>query len=188
MANEITHNYTSGSTLYACRFQQAGNVFLTNGASDEVWGTGGRDADDYDVTLTEEGDSGHYIADFDGSGNIALGTYHVTIYKQLGANPTDIVDTPIGQGVIYWDGTAEVTIVAADFQASLLAIIGVTVGGTMTLETLLKIQAAWIAGNWKDKSGSSTVKELLDADDGSTVLLEMTLSETTPQRTITVKI
>ena len=47
MANEITHNAVTGLTLYFCMFQQDGDVFLTGGASDEVWGTGGRDADDY---------------------------------------------------------------------------------------------------------------------------------------------
>lgn len=77
---------------------------------------------------------------------------------------------------------------AAEFQTALLAVVGVTEGGTMTLQKLLKIQAAWIAGNWKDKSDSDTVKELLDADDGATVILEMTLSTSTPQRVITIKI
>ena len=47
---------------------------------------------------------------------------------------------------------------------------------------------AWCAGNWRTKSGETATYELLDADNGTTVILEMVLSETTPQRTITVKI
>lgn len=51
-----------------------------------------------------------------------------------------------------------------------------------------RILRAWIAGNWRLKSGETDVYELLDADDGSTVILEMSLSQATPYRTITVKI
>ena len=56
------------------------------------------------------------------------------------------------------------------------------------IENLDRILKAWCAGNWRLKSGTTTTGELLDADDGTTVILEMTLSETTPFRTITVKI
>lgn len=55
-------------------------------------------------------------------------------------------------------------------------------------EALDRILKAWCAGNWRDKSGEANTKELLDADDGTTVILEMILSETTPQRQITVQI
>ena len=51
-----------------------------------------------------------------------------------------------------------------------------------------RIVKAWAAGDWRDKSGSPNVYELLDADDGVTVILEMTLAKTTPYRNITVKI
>jgi len=70
----------------------------------------------------------------------------------------------------------------AAFVAALLAETGWTAGGIMTIETLYKLMSAWIGGNWRDKSGSSTIKELLDADDGSTVIAEMTVSQTTPQK------
>jgi hypothetical protein len=109
MANEITHNFVTGNTLYACRFQTDGDVFLTSGASDEVWGTGGRDADDYDVQMTEEDSCGHYKADFDASANIAAGDYHVVVYLQSGANPVD-ADVALAQGEIYWDGSNEITL------------------------------------------------------------------------------
>jgi len=109
LSNEIAQNFTSGETLYACRFQLNGHVFLTDGASDEEWGTGGRDADDYDVTLTESGDSGHYVGDFDGLGNIAAGIYRVAVYLQIGANPANS-DPAISQGTVYWDGSACVSV------------------------------------------------------------------------------
>jgi hypothetical protein len=109
MANEITHNFLTGQTLYACRFQADGDVFITDGSSDEVWGTGGRDADDYDVAMTEEDSSGHYKADFDASGNIGEGVYYVTVYLQSGASPADS-DVAISQGMMNWNGTAEITL------------------------------------------------------------------------------
>jgi hypothetical protein len=86
-----------------------GDVFLTSGASDEVWGTGGRDADDYDVAMTEEDGSGHYKGDFDASGNIGAGIYHVSVYLRAGANPADS-DVALAQGVIEWDGSNEITL------------------------------------------------------------------------------
>lgn len=104
MANEIFHNFLTGSTLYFCAFQLDGNVFLSGGASDEVWGTDGRDADDYDETMTEDGTGGHYVGTFDTS--IAAGVYRVTVFLQAGANPADS-DLAIAQGEIYWDGSAE---------------------------------------------------------------------------------
>lgn len=111
MANEIRHNTKTSVTLYACRFQPNGDVFLTNGASDEVWGTGGNNADDYNVTMTETtiGSSRHYEGDFDASGNIAAGVYQVTVYRQAGGAPAD-TDKPQAQGEIYWNGTSEETL------------------------------------------------------------------------------
>ena len=108
MADEIAFNYLTSKTLYSIRFQLAGNVFLTSGASDEVWGAGGNDADAYDVTMTETtiGSSRHYAGDFDTSGNIAEGVYRVTVYDRAGGSPAD-TDIAIGQKTMHWDGTAE---------------------------------------------------------------------------------
>lgn len=104
MANEIAHNHATGATLYACRFQLNGDVFLTSGASDEVWGTGGRDADDYDVSMSENGSGGHYVGTFDPSANIAEGLYRIAVYLQEGGSPVDS-DIAIAQGIGEWDGT-----------------------------------------------------------------------------------
>lgn len=111
MANEVFHNYATGSTLYFCAFQLDGNVFLSGGASDEVWGAGGNDADDYDETMTEDGSGGHFVGTFDTS--IAAGTYRVTVYLQAGGSPADS-DLAIAQGEIYWDGTAELNMKTLD--------------------------------------------------------------------------
>ncbi len=111
MANEITHNAVTGLTLYFCRFQQDGDVFLSNPATDEVWGTGGRTAADYDVAMTEEDASGHYKGTFATGGAIAAGVYQVTVFRQTGAGPANSpTDVAIAQGEIYWDGTAESTL------------------------------------------------------------------------------
>ena len=56
-------------------------------------------------------------------------------------------------------------------------------GKIQDLDVILK---AWCAGKWQLKSGETDVYELLDADDGTTVILEMTLSQSTPYRTITI--
>jgi hypothetical protein len=109
MAEEIKHNFGTGNTLYACRFLSNSNVMLSNPATNEVWGTGARTADDYDVAMTEEGGSGHYTGDFASGGTISAGVYHIVVYHQLGANPADS-DPALAQGDIYWNGTAEETL------------------------------------------------------------------------------
>ena len=102
MSNEVAWDYTSGATLYFCRFQPNGDVFISDGSSDEIWG-GGNDADDYDVGLVESGASGHFVGHFDTPANIANGSYRVTIYLQAGANPVD-GDVAVAQGIIHWRG------------------------------------------------------------------------------------
>jgi len=142
MSDEITHNAPTGLTLYACRYQPNGDVFLTDGATDEVWGTAGRDADDYDVAMTEEDGSGHYKGDFDTSTNITgAAAYPVTVYRQLGGSPADS-DPALAQGIMNWDGTAELNFVTLDVSIAAVSIaqlailniyderIGATPGGT----------------------------------------------------------
>jgi hypothetical protein len=104
VAGEIAHNAETGQTLYFCTFKENGNVFLSNGESDEVWGTGGRDADNYDMAMAENAPDGHYTGDFDAS--ISDGVYPVTVYIQAGGNPAN-ADLADAQGVMYWSGTAE---------------------------------------------------------------------------------
>jgi hypothetical protein len=55
----------------------------------------------------------------------------------------------------------------------------------LDLDRILK---AYCSGEWRLKDGETAVYEILDADDGVTVVLEVELSQTTPFRTVTVKI
>lgn len=72
--------------------------------------------------------------------------------------------------------------------ADILGITGITAGGSWTLQKALKVLNAWCAGLWRAKTGSSTIKELLDPDDGTTVILETVFSSTSPYVNVTVKI
>lgn len=85
----------------------------------------------------------------------------------------DIVNAPNATGI-----TAFVT---AIFAKS-----GITAGGTWTFAKVLKVMTAWAAGKWQDKSGSPGTYEVLDPDDGTTVIAEITPSVTTPQKQVTI--
>lgn len=100
--NEFSFDYVTGKTLYATRFQLDGNVFVTDGSSDVTWTA----ADDYDVTMTEDGVGGHYVGSFDASGNITAGVYPATIYLRVGGTPAN-TDPKLGRGIMNWDGSAE---------------------------------------------------------------------------------
>jgi hypothetical protein len=110
----VYFNYISGRTLYFARFTEDWDVYHTDGATSELWGTGGRTAADYDVSMGQLGigppDARAYVGEFDADGNITdVGTYHIVAYDQLGANPAD-TDPPIAQGEFYWDGSSEITL------------------------------------------------------------------------------
>jgi len=79
-----------------------------------------------------------------------------------------------------------IRVTPVEMVTALMADTGFTAGGSMTFAEQLKVVAAWCAGNWKLKSNSTSTYQLLDADDGATVILEMTLSQTTPYRTISI--
>lgn len=108
--SEVWTNWLNGKTLYFCRFTVNGNVFLTNGSSDEKWGTGGRDAADYAVPMPESSISGHYVGPFDEDGNIGEGQYRIGIFEQTGINPADSDKPAIFQGELFWDGAQEITL------------------------------------------------------------------------------
>jgi hypothetical protein len=112
MANELDADRFSGLTVFACRFTEAGLVFLTDGSAAELWGTAGRTAADYAVAMTEKntlaGASGHYVGDFDASGNIAAGIYKVGFYEQAGGSPADTDIPAFQRAEMDWTGTAEI--------------------------------------------------------------------------------
>ena len=104
MANEIQADYASGNTLYAVVRNSAGQVWYVAGQLFETWGTDSRDADDYDIGLSDK-DGSRYVGDFDG--NISPGRYCIQIFLQAGANPAD-GDTLVGNSEILWSGSGKV--------------------------------------------------------------------------------
>ena len=106
MANEIYANYSSGNTLYAVIRNRAGDVWYILGQVFEAWGTSGRDADDYDIALTDK-DGARYVGDFPAAITSA-GRYGVQVFLQAGANPADS-DELLASREIVWSGKAEVT-------------------------------------------------------------------------------
>ena len=105
MANEIHVDYASGNTLYAVVRNSAGDAWYVAGQIFEVWGTAGRTADDYDISLTDKSGS-RYVGNFDA--NIPAGRYSVQVFLQAGANPVDS-DTLVVSDEIVWSGTGRVT-------------------------------------------------------------------------------
>ncbi len=105
MANEIHIDYTSGNTFYAVVRNEAGEVWYPGGQVFESWGTGGRTADDYDISLTDKGGS-RYVGDFDS--NIPAGRYSVQAFLQAGANPADSDNLVEGDEIV-WSGAGKVT-------------------------------------------------------------------------------
>jgi hypothetical protein len=105
MANEINVNYASGNTLYAVVRNAAGDVWNVAGQVFEVWGTGGRTASDYDISMTDKSGS-RYVGSFDAS--IPAGRYSIQVFIQAGANPAN-GDTFIAGEEILWSGTGMVT-------------------------------------------------------------------------------
>jgi len=106
MANEIHIDYPSGNTVYAVIRNSAGQVWYPAGQVFEDWGTNGRDADDYDLILTDKGGS-RYVGDFDA--DISAGRYTIQAFLQAGANPAD-TDSLVGSGRIIWRGNGELTV------------------------------------------------------------------------------
>ena len=105
MSNEIHINYTSGNTLYAVVRNAAGDVWYVAGQAFEVWGTGGRTADDYDISLTDKS-GGLYVGSF--NTNIQAGRYSVQVFLQAGANPADGDTFIIGEEIV-WSGAGAIT-------------------------------------------------------------------------------
>jgi hypothetical protein len=105
MANEIHVNYASGNTLYAVVRNAAADAWHVAGQTFESWGTDGRTADDYDISLTDKSGS-CYIGSFDT--NIPAGRYSVQVFLQVGANPAD-GDSLVAGCEIAWSGTGRIT-------------------------------------------------------------------------------
>jgi hypothetical protein len=106
MANEIYANYSSGETLYAVVRNRQGNVWYVSGQVFEPWGTGGHNADNYDIALTGKGGA-RYVGDFPTAITNA-GRYGIQVFLQASANPADS-DQLVAGREIFWSGKGEVT-------------------------------------------------------------------------------
>jgi len=94
------------------------------------------------------------------------------------ANTAEIPGTTIQ--VVTWD--------PYDVAASIFAKTGITAGGTWDFTKAVKVLVAWTMGLARDKAGVPGTIEILDPDNGTTVIAELTRSDTTPYKTVTVKI
>ena len=74
---------------------------------------------------------------------------------------------------------------AGAIVAALMADTSFTAGGTLTYSLLCRLLAGLVGGTWRDKPTDSTKQELLDIDDNATILLEQTLSASTPYKVVT---
>src|SRR3990167_5208303 len=114
MANEIAWSFDSASVLYALVY--SGNqIYDVGSAAFEAVGTW-NDArvGECDIAMTAAGD--FHFANFPA---VAAGSYFVQIRLQAGGLP-DTDDTPLSQGFMVWDGSAE--IVASTITADLAAV------------------------------------------------------------------
>lgn len=89
------------------------------------------------------------------------------------------------------DASGKVTLTAASAQSivdTLMADTGITAGGTYTFEDLCKAIGAFLLGTWRDKSGTGgATQELLDWEDDTTVIVELSASDTSPYKTTSKK-
>jgi hypothetical protein len=115
-------------------------------------------------------------------------------YVELSAS--EVANTCVIEGRYKSANTAEIPgttiqIVAQDpfdVVSSIFSKKGITEGNTWDFSKVIKILAAWTMGLARDKSGETGVVEILDPDDGTTVIAELSRSDTTPYKTVTVKI
>ncbi len=73
-------------------------------------------------------------------------------------------------------------------MTQLLTTTGITAGGTWTLGEIFKVLAAAAFGDWKDKSGEAGTYEIFDAEDGATVIAELTPAEDSPYKTVSITV
>lgn len=108
MANEIRGVSATG-TLYARLMNSSGQVWNTSGAVFEAYSAGSYA--DYDLPMTEQGNSNVYVASFP-TAIITAGTYEYFVHRQAGASPAE-GDLIINTGKIDWTGTNSVTVTAS---------------------------------------------------------------------------
>lgn len=110
MAKEIVGTSPSGS-LYA-RIRKASTGYWWNGSSFETYTAA--NYGDYDVVMTEEGNSQVYVADFP-TAITAAGTYEIWVHRGSPATEGDYV---VSIGKIDWSGSAAISSVTAAMSGS----------------------------------------------------------------------
>jgi len=136
------------------------------------------------ITLSNSGDylwthetQGYYSIVLPASGGASFNNTEEGILRAVGYC-TGVL--PFGS-IAYDIGRAKIDV------ADLLAATGITVGGTWTIAKAFKMLMAFIAGQGQD-SAVAGWKDVLDPDDGETVVYKVTLKPTTPQRIVEVEI
>lgn len=108
MASEI-RGVSSSGTLYARLLNRSAQAWNTSTLGFESYSSG--NYANYSLTMTEQGNSGVYIADFPSS-ILTAGTYEYFVHRQGGGSPAE-GDTIINTGKIDWTGTNSVTVTAS---------------------------------------------------------------------------
>lgn len=98
-ANEINSFIAGASNAFAVVRNGAGLVWYPTGQAFELWGNGTRDADAYDISLTDKS-GGFWLGDFDT--NISAGYYYIITHQDADATPDD-ADPPVWVERGYWD-------------------------------------------------------------------------------------
>lgn len=112
MSKEIWCSYDSAKVLYALVYRQSdGYIYDVGDTAFEAVGTwNDARADECDIAMSSSGFGDMHFADFP---SVAAGTYLVEIRERLGASP-DTDDPPVAQGILFWDGSAEITGYSSD--------------------------------------------------------------------------
>jgi hypothetical protein len=176
MSGELHVDKGSEFTVYACVRDEAGDVGYHAGPVFEEWGSGDpvRTAANYAISCQYVGGNRHV-------GNFPTwcdaGRYTAQFYVQLGGAPADSDGEPFAGGPIRWSGGAEVTDVEQALDIDTLAepsAVAPPVAPTV-LQVLNYLYRLFRNKRVTDKGPPA--KQTLYKDDGSTPMIEATLSD-----------
>lgn len=77
-------------------------------------------------------------------------------------------------------------VTANEVRDAILQATGVTEGGTHDVQKAIKLIYAFMVGKWQDKSGDEGTYEILDPEDDSTVIMEVTPRATSPRKVVNI--
>jgi len=170
MANELRCVYSkTGATVTAKAFyDNAGTMAQRTGTAsltEDVTGIYGGDASGITGLVNDD-----TVVYYDGTAIIASETYDDGSPAQV-----DLIDAPNSTAIAVMQSGLS-THTAANVATEIFDFTGITAGGDWSFEKVLKVLAAWTAGNWRLKVGDSTKQQLIDPDDQATVILEQQLT------------